>query len=70
MAPRKTGVTRDSVSLGDALAASAHRERERSGEESELHEVGVGRLELPASRSQSERSTRLSYTPRGHSVGG
>ena len=32
--------------------------------------VGAGRLELPASRSQSERSTRLSYAPRGHRVAG
>ena len=34
------------------------------------YEVGAGRLELPASRSQSERSTRLSYAPKGQSVGG
>ena len=31
--------------------------------------VGTGRLELPASRSQSERSTRLSYVPCPSSIG-
>ncbi len=32
--------------------------------------IGAGRLELPASRSQSGRSTRLSYAPAPHSLGG
>ena len=63
---RGTDAARSSLTLTSARGAIRAPRRGRWPSSP----VGAGRLEPPASRSQSGRSTRLSYAPRRHRVAG